>query len=402
MTSLEYRTIPEKDLDRALDLTYLVFLLDDQEDRRERHRTRLLACERVGAYDEDRLIGMVAAHALTPSVPGGELPCAGVTFVSVAPTHRRRGVLRGMLAELWRRCAAHGQPLAALWAADAGLYGRFGFGAATHVHGVEIDAAKPLDLRVEPAGLPLRLLAPEDAPAVVGRLHAAARAARAGRLARDDAWWRTHILPETEEDDPSLSPPRVVTVGDDPRDPVGYAVYRTGGDTVALAELEADDPAAAAALWRYLASIDLTDKVRAWGRPLDDPLLYFAADRDQVRVVKSAPGLWLRLLDVPAALEGRAWSAPCDTVLDLTDADLPANAGRHRLTAGPDGATVTRTDAAPDLSLDVRDLAACYLGGTELRHLVRAGLVAEHTPGAAERLDAALRTAYLPHTTDEF
>ncbi|MBH1933295.1 GNAT family N-acetyltransferase [Streptomyces sp. AV19] len=411
MTTLEFRTIPEAHLDRALDLTYLVFLLSPDEERRKLHRDMLLGAERIGAYDGDDLVGMLAARPLLLSVPGGELPCAGVTFVSVAPTHRRRGVLRGMMDELGNRCRDNGQPLAALWAAEAVIYGRFGFGAATHCHGVEIDSLRPLNLRIEPADLPVRLVDPADAPGLLGPLHAANRARRAGRVARDDDWWRTRTLPATEEDAPELSAPRVVTLGAPGTPPAGYAVYRTGDGSnvpgapdgiVAVSELEADTPGAAAALWRYLASIDLTARVRAWGRPLDDPLLHFAADRDQVLVSREFPALWLRVLDVTAALEARAWAAPCDLVLEITDPRAPGGTGRHRLAAGPDGATVTRTDDTPDLTFDVRELSACYLGGTELRHLARAGLVTEHTPGAVARLDAALRTEFLPHTTDEF
>lgn len=408
MTTLAFRTLPKAHLDRALDLADLAFHGNPEDEERAKHREYLRRCDRVGAYDGDELVGMLGALPLALSVPGGELPCAGATFVAVAPTHRRRGILSGMLAELWRRCADQGRPLAALWVSQAAIYGRFGCAPATYGYTVEIDSGRPLALRTAPADLPLRLVAPERTPGAVGPLHAAQRALRAGRVARDDYWWRAQVLPETDEDNDELGPPRVVTLG---TPPVGYAVYRTEsgddepgapGGTVHVLELEADTPAAAAALWQYLASIDLTSKVRAWGRPLDDPLLLLAADRDQVRVTQEFPALWLRLVDVAAALEARSWAAPCDLVLDLADEALPANAGRHRLAAGPAGAALTRTDDAPDLALDVRELAACYLGGTELRHLVRAGLVTEHTPGAAAALDAALRTEYLPHTTDEF
>lgn len=171
---------------------------------------------------------------------------------------------------------------------------------------------------------------------------------------------------------------------------------------VRVDELEADTPAVAAALWECVASLDLTGQVRAWGRPVDDPLLHFAADRDQVRVTAQFPALWLRLVDVRAALTERSWAASVEVVLEVHDVRMPANAGRFRLLAGPDGATYEHADSAADLALDVRELAACYLGGTRVEELVAAGLVREHTPGSAAALDAALRTAVLPHTSDEF
>ncbi|MEJ8651078.1 sterol carrier protein domain-containing protein [Streptomyces sp. MS1.AVA.3] len=209
-----------------------------------------------------------------------------------------------------------------------------------------------------------------------------------------------------------FGPVRVVVLGAPGEQPGGYAFYRTRGPVegpgvVLVDELEAESAPAAAALWCYLASIDLTSTVRARTRPADDPLLYLAADRDQVRVTGQEPNLWLRLVDVRTALTARSWAAPVDLVLDLRDTALPVNAGRFRLTAGPAdpadpagpvGATWEPTDDAPDISLDVRELASCYLGGTPLRHFVHAGLATEHTPGAVRRLDAALETAWLPFT----
>ncbi|TVL92891.1 GNAT family N-acetyltransferase [Streptomyces sp. SAJ15] len=416
MTSLDFRTVPDAHLDRALDLAYLVFHDKVEEEKRKTHLDFMRRCERVGAYDGEQLVGLLGALPLRLSVPGGELPCAGVTFVCVAPTHRRRGVLTGMIDELWRRCARAGQPIAALWVSEASIYGRFGFDPATRSFTVEIDSARPLALRVDADERPLRFVDAEAMPALLGPFHDGRRALRAGRMARDEHWWREELMnPDNQEDD-GFGPPRTVVIGGDggtdPDAVAGYAIYRTrGGDdsagtpgTVDVYDVEAESAPVAAALWRYLASIDLTEKVRAWGRPLDDPLLLFAADRDQVRVVQEFPALWLRLVDVSAALRARGWAADVDLVLELSDARLPANAGRFRLTvtADGDGVTYEATDDAPDLGLDVRELAACYLGGTRLAHLVRAGLATEHTPGAAERLDAALHTEWLPHTTDEF
>ncbi|MFE7115279.1 GNAT family N-acetyltransferase [Streptomyces sp. NPDC057654] len=403
---MRFGDIPEARIDRAIDHAGLVFHDTYDEDERAGHRTFLRRCERVGAYDGEPLVGLLAAVPLQLSIPGGQLPCSGVTFVSVAPTHRRRGVLTGMLDELWRRCAAAGQPLAVLWASEAAIYGRFGFGPGTQLQTVEIDSSRPLDLRVTPDPRPLRLVPAADAPAVIGPLYEATRGERAGRFARDVYWWSESVLPEKAEDEDDLGPPRVVVLGGD--QPAGYAIYRvrdTGGDApdaVELIELEAETPAVAAALWKYLADIDLTAKVRAWARPADDVLPLIAGDRDQVRVVREAPALWVRLVDVTTALTARSWAAPVDLVLDLRDAALPANEGRFRLTTDAKTCTYERVTDPADLSLDVRELSACYLGGARLVHLLRAGLITEHTPGAARVLDDALHTEYLPFTTDEF
>ncbi|MYW70018.1 GNAT family N-acetyltransferase [Streptomyces sp. SID8379] len=406
--SVQFRAVPEPQIERALALAYLVFHESPEGDKRRHHEKVLATCLRIGAYDGDELVGFAAAHPFDLSVPGGaQLPCPGVTFVSVAPTHRRRGVLSGMMAELFSRCAAEGAPLVSLWASEASIYGRFGYGAGTYGATVEIDSSRPLALRVSPDPRPLRLVDTDAAPALLGPYFERTRTRRAGRLGRTPEWWREEWLVDKDEEDDELSPPRVVALGD----PLaGYAIYRTkpGDDArrtpglVRLDDLEADSPQVAAALWSYLAAIDLTGRVRAWGRPVDDPLTLFAADRDQVRVTEEFPALWVRLVDVRAALAARTWAAPADVVLEVRDDRLPANAGTFRLIASPDGFSYAPTADSPDLSLEVRDLASAYLGAVTVRSSVAAGLVTEHTPGAASMLDAALAVGTMPHTVDEF
>ncbi|MFK0217163.1 GNAT family N-acetyltransferase [Streptomyces vinaceus] len=409
---VDIREVPEADIDRALELAYLVFHDRPEAEGRERHHALLRTCARLGAYDGDALVGFMAAHDFRLSVPGADLPCPGLTFVSVAPTHRRRGVLTALMDEQLRRTGAAGSPIAALWASESAIYGRFGYGSATQGATIEIDSTRPLALRIAPDPRPLRLVDPRDALAVIGPYHEAARAGRPGRPTRDAERWSESWLSEQDEEDEELGPPRIIVLGD-PGEPIaGYVLYRTKHEAdgaparspglVRVDELEADTPAVAAALWDCLAGLDLTGKVCAWGRPLDDPLLRFAADRDQVRVTAQFPALWLRLVDVRAALTRRSWAAPVEVVLEVADVRLPANAGRYRLKAGPGGAAYERATAPADLEFDVRDLAACYLGGTRAVELVAAGLVAERTPGAAAALDAALHTPLLPHTADEF
>ncbi|WP_030766548.1 MULTISPECIES: GNAT family N-acetyltransferase [unclassified Streptomyces] len=409
---VDIREVPESDIDRALELAYLVFHDRPEKEVREKHHALLASCDRIGAYDGTALAGFMAAHDFRLSVPGADLPCPGLTFVGVAPTHRRRGVLTALMDEMLRRTAAAGSPLAALWASEAAIYGRFGYGSATTGITIEIDSTRPLALRIDPDRRPLRLVDPEEAVAAVGPFHEAARAGRAGRPTRSAERWSQEWLTEQDEEDEELSPPRIIVLGEADQPIAGYVLYRTKPEDgagsarvpglVRVDELEADTPAVAAALWECVASLDLTGKVRAWGRPVDDPLLHFAADRDQVRVTAQFPALWLRLVDVGAALTERSWAAPVDVVLEVHDVRMPANAGRFRLVAGPAGATYEHADSAPDLALNVRELGACYLGGTRVEELVAAGLVREHTPGAAAALDAALRTAVLPHTGDEF
>jgi predicted acetyltransferase len=288
---------------------------------------------------------------------------------------------------------AAGRPIAALWASESVIYGRYGFGSAAPALGVEVDTGKPLRLRIEPDARSLRLIDLEGAEEVLNPLYERSRRRRAGQLVRDPEWWRRNHLLEADPDHKERTAPHIVLHDE------GYAIFRTshqhGRGRVHLQELIADTPPAEAALWTFLASIDLTETIEG-SRPLDDTLRAISADLDQIKVTELAPALWLRLTDVPAALAARSWAAKPDLVLDVQDDRLTANHGRWRLTG-------EKTDAAADLTLQVRDLAAAYLsGGTPITTLVRTGLATEHTDGAAASLDAALATPYGPHLTDDF
>ena len=364
-------------------------------EQQARFREELSAMDCVGVHLDGELVGVAAARSLQLTFPGGELDVAGITSVAVLPTHRRRGVLRALMGELLERAGAAGQPMAALFAAEGGIYGRFGFGAATRMASLRVDARAPLGLRVSPSQARMRLLDGDDALAAIRPLHDEVRSLRPGRPARDATWWANRTL----RDNPQQTPVRTVVLGE-PGDEEGYAVYDTSIATfpsdrvqVRVRQLEARTPAAEAALWRYLTSIDLADEVVASLRPEDDRLLSLAANPDQVVVSRLRPGLWARLLDAPAVLAAREWAHPPDLVLELRDEDRSANAGRWHLTPG----ACVETRAAPDIVVGVRELSgACFGAPVAMLRAANAGLVEERTTGTVLRLDAALALPRAP------
>ena len=395
MSDLEIRDVPDSDVDQMIGLTDFVFHdRTKDEDERERAEWWFGRAERIGAYDGSRLVGMVAALPIPISVPGGDLPSANVTAVGVLPTHRRRGILSTLMDRCLADQVAAGRPVAALWASEAAIYGRYGFGSSAPRIRTEVRTVQPLRLRIEPDPRPLRLIDPAGAEEILNPLYERSRRRRGGQLARDPEWWRRNQLREADDEDPKRTLPRIVVLD---ADPGGYALYRADlSGKVHLAELVGDTPAVEAALWQFLASIDLTESLHCWSRPLDDTLLAASGDLDQIKVTEQSSALWFRLTDLPAALAGRSWATETDLVLGVLDERIPANQGLWRLTG-------ERTDTLADLTLQSRDLAAAYLGGgTSIRTLVRTGLATEHTPQAAARLDAALATPYGPQLTDHF
>jgi len=343
------------------------------------------------------LAGVHASYPFTLPVPGGSTPCSGLTWVGVRPDHRRRGLLSSMIATHFDRSIARGEPVSALFAAEAGIYGRFGYGGAAD--DVRLTVQRGAALRDVPgsAALDLRLEAADDAlhSDLIHAVHAAAGAGRPGWIERTSTLLRARHLADPRPWREGAEALQIAVVRDAGA-VRGYALFRrksawssTGpAGTVHVAELAALDPAATHRLWTFLLDLDLMSTVETPMLAADDALLSLLVDRRGAgpRVVDN---LWVRLLDVPVALAARRYCAPVDVVLEVTDAHLPANAARWRVRTGAphvDGpgypATVDATQDIADLTLDVRELGAAYLGGRSLAALASAGLVVEHRAGA--------------------
>jgi predicted acetyltransferase len=361
----------------------------------------------LGIWDGDQCVGTSGAFSFRVTVPGGtSVPAAGITMVTVAATHRRRGLLRSMMRRQLDDIRSWGEPLAVLTASEPVIYGRFGYGIATHQYNVEIDTTR-VRLSVPPGtdDVRLRYAAPTDVLDACEAVYARLVPGRPGRLARRPGWERVALLdPEGDRDGAS---PLQCVIAERDHEVVGYARYRIkrGGDhrgaafTVVLDELEALDPATHAALWRFLFEIDLTSTLVARGRPVDEAWQYMVSDIRRC-AVRMRDALHVRLVDVGAALEARTYQAPVDVVFEVEDAFCPWNEGRWRLTGDTKGATCVRTSDAADLALSVRELGAAYLGGVSLASLAAAGRVRELRQGALAEASVGFSSAvapWLPH-----
>lgn len=344
-------------------------------------------------------------------VPGATIDCSGLTWVGARPDQRRRGLLNSMIDTHFERSLSRGEPVSALFAAEHAIYGRFGYGSASD--DVRVTAPRGAALRDVPGSADLTVTfetvdVERHAP-VVDAVHRAAGAGRPGWITRDTREHRERALadpPAWREGGEAL---RIVTVLDGAGSVRGYALFRRksswglGGPagTVQVREAVALDAAATHRLWSFLLDLDLMATVEGPMLPADDTLLLLLVDQRGTSP-RITDNVWVRLLDLPVALAGRRYSAPLDVVLDVTDTRLPANAGRWRLTTGErasDGAwpaSVQRTDDDADLTLDVRELGAAYLGGRSIAAQARAGLVAELTPGAVQSTAAAFAWSVAP------
>ncbi|MFF1718704.1 GNAT family N-acetyltransferase [Streptomyces sviceus] len=361
----------------------------------------------IGVWDGERCVGTAGAFGFRLTVPGGaSVPAAGVTMVGVAGTHRRRGLLTSMMRRQLDDVRSWGEPLAVLTASEPVIYGRFGYGVGTYHVNAEIDTTR-VRLSVPPGtdDVRLRYAAPADVLDACEAVYARLVPRRPGMVARIPGWERLWLL-DPESDRGGASPLQCVVAERD-GEVVGFVRYRVKADwepagpkgTVVLSDLEALDPATHGALWRFLFDLDLTSRIDARRRPVDEAWQYLVSDVRRCSLLVR-DSLHVRLVDVGAALEARTYQTPVDVVLEVEDSFCPWNTGRWRLSGDTKGASCARTTDPADLALSVRELGAAYLGGVSLASLAGAGLVRELRQGALAEATVGFGSAvapWLPH-----
>ncbi|MBC9718121.1 GNAT family N-acetyltransferase [Streptomyces sp. TRM66268-LWL] len=406
--TLDIRTLEPGDWDRWFSALELAFGGVREAPQEREFDQSVTETERsIGVWDGDRVVGTAGAFSFRLAVPGGALvPAAGVTMVSVAPTHRRRGILTSMMRRQLDDVRALGEPLAVLTASEPEIYGRFGYGIATLQLGAEIDSTR---VRLAaPAGtddVRLHLVDGKETLERCEELYARLVPQRPGMLARLETW-KPGFLVDPPEDREGASPLQCLLAERD-GELVGYARFRTKPDwdsagprgTVKVQHMDAVDAAAQTAMLRHFLSMDLMAKVELRNRPVDDAWQHLVSDirRCDLRLRDS---LHLRPVEVGAALEARTYRTPVDVVFEVSDPFCPWNEGRWRLTGDSLGASCKRTEDAADLSLSVRELGAAYLGGFTLTALAAAGRVRELRAGALASASLAFGSdvaPWLPH-----
>ena len=354
-----------------------------------------------GAFDADTAVGTLRSFATPLTVPGpAEVTAAALTNVTVAPTHRRRGLLTGMITADLRDSADRGEPLGILIASEYPIYGQFGYGPAVEAATYRVDA-ETVRFRSPGCGqveLVDQATLRTEAPAVYERV----RVAQPGAIGRSARWW-DKVTEQIEV--PGAAPtPGYQAVYRSPGGSVdGYLRYSAESDwrdmrprgTLRVTELVAATADAYHRLWRYCCEVDLITRVEAGDRPVDEALPWLLDDGRTVRQMGRHDFLWVRILDVAAALSARRYPVAGGLVLEVTDR-LGITGGRFAVEGGPDGASCTRSTAGADLTLSVDSLGALYMGAVSPLTLGRAGRVDEETPGALARAETFLRSSLTP------
>ena len=372
---MEIRTITEDELTAFRESLLQTFGGDTEVDPTGNERIRALIDYRSQAwavFDGKAIVGTAASFQLSLGVPGGSLPTAGLTMVTVRPTHRRRGLLRQLMQRHLDDAKQRDYAASALWASEASIYGRFGYGVAAEHDTIEIEDTRLLAITPRPFDV-VEWIDEAQARERLPDIYARATANRPGILRRSDVWWRERRFLEIpwSREGASLRRHVVARRGDML---VGYVAYRQkhqdgpvpGGKTQII-ELHGIDARAEATLWQFVLSMDLFRRVSWWAAPTDDPLALVV---DNARLVKRTrtDNVWLRIEDAPAALRARRYTS--DGVLRVS-----VEGTSYELVVEDGHGACTKTSREPELDLDRPALGSLYLGGFTATRLARAGLV---------------------------
>jgi predicted acetyltransferase len=366
----------------------------------------------LGLFEGGQVLATAGIYSRTLTVPGAVVPCAGITWVTVAPTVRRRGVLTEMMRrQLTGLHEEEREPVAALWASEFPIYGRFGYAPAAYRGGLT-GRLERLRLRpdVDLGTGRVDLVDKEAYRQAATALYDQVRRFVPGNLARDERWWDRRVLdlPDQRNGATAL---RFLLHTETDGSVTGYAAWRmkerwddeTGepDGTLIVEEVRAGSTAAYASLWKVLLSVDLVRTVTVPLASPDDPLRSLVTD---ARALATRPidSLWVRLVDVGRALSARRYPARIDMVFEVRDPFCPWNTGRWHVWGHPAGAFCDRTDRDPDIVLGIEELSAVYLGGVSLATLQAAGRVTEVSPGAVTLASTAFGWPVTPWCPDEF
>ncbi|MDC3955745.1 GNAT family N-acetyltransferase [Polyangium jinanense] len=405
--TIEIRLLGPEHADEFAHPILTAFGLPPSPERAERSRRLPEFVTRIGAYDGNAIVGSAGAFAFDFSTPGGgTVPTSGLTMVAVMPTHRRRGILRKLIERQLADARDRGQPIAALWATEATIYGRFGYGIAAFSGDVSIERDRSAFVG-SPVPFEAHFVSEAEALERMPPLYERARRAAPCMPSRSPLWWSLRRLLDVESTRAGSGPLQRVIVKVDGRDE-GYALYRTRLEmtapqipvvTVTVQEAMGASPAGTRAVWRYLCDIDLATRINATCLSPDHPLFLLLAEPRRMHY-RTYDSVWVRIVDVPRALAARRYGAEGSIVIEVDDEFCPWNTGRYRLDAAT--SHVTRTEDPCDLRVSAAALGSAYLGGFSFSRLAEIGGVIPRTEGALERADRMFVGSRLPYCPEIF
>ncbi|MDE0301368.1 MAG: GNAT family N-acetyltransferase [Candidatus Poribacteria bacterium] len=348
----------------------------------------------LGAIEDSVVVGTAHSYRYDLIVPGGKLPFAGVGWVSVRPTHRRRGILTALMKRQLEDMYERGETLATLGSSESIIYGRYGYGIGAMKENWRIERKHTaIEFAAETSGRTV-FVSPAEMREIFPGVYERVAAGRPGMAAsRPGFIWDTWVADYEPLRRGSSAGYYAIHELDGEID--GYVCYRTAGNTLIVRELLAASDAAYAALWQFCFGVDLKTEIEAPGRAVDEQLVWMLADPRRLERIKT-DGMWIRLVDVKTALSGRRYAQNGRLVIEVQDPVCPWNEGYYELDGGPAGAECRLTKDSPDLVLSATNLASTYLGTIKFSTLYCAGHIEERSSGALARADSMFSASREP------
>jgi predicted acetyltransferase len=403
----ELRPVAPERMRAFLEVTETSFGADLPDDVFESLRHVVESDRAMGAYEGGTMVGTAGAYSLRMTVPGGQVACAGVSLVGVVPSHRRRGVMTLMMTSQLREIRERGEPIAALWASEDSIYGRFGYGTASMQALIDVPRVRATFLDDSPVRGRVRLVDREEAIQLFPAVYERVRGVTPGMFVRSEAWWRHRVLRDASKDEDG---PFFRALLEHEGEPAGYVVYRVQqrwerGVTQAavdLREVMAATPAAMLDAWKFAFGIDLVESIRttSFFLPSHHPLLLMVEQPRYLGFLLSN-GLWLRIVDVASALAARGYTGSGSVTVAVRDPLFEENSKTWRMEVDDGAAQVAPTDAAPDVALGIAELGSIYLGEFTFSEMAAAGRVSGEAAALA-RADSLWRTSVAPWCPEIF
>ena len=347
----------------------------------------------VLAFDDEELVGTSAGYDFRMTVPGGPSKFYGVTEVTVASTHRRRGILRAMMQRLLSKGRDEGHHIAGLWASESNIYGRFGFGVSGETQVAKLDTRHGVFRKTHELQGQVRFADLGKMRQAAPKIWEKAASQTPGMIMRRDGEWDWRYNPQRVKNIQRRKP--FFVIYSENSDPLGYAEYSVeerhrdmhSANLVRVRELIPATTTAEIALWRYILDIDLASEIYHEQHPKKSNLLWLLADPRKLSL-EPYDSMWIRILDPTKALAARTYSAPGEIAIALTDDFCPWTKGVYLLTVDDIGnVTCDRTDRLPDVTMPIASLGSIYMGAMLLSDLARAGRVTEHKSGSVAQID---------------
>lgn len=359
------------------------------------------------AHDGDRIVGSLGCFAFDMTVPDGSVSCAGTTWVTVAPSHRRQGVLRSMMRSHLDEAVEHGDAIAALWASDSAIYGRFGYGMAVDAVELDLDRTTAEFLPGLPTPDRIDMVTADAAASILPPLYERIRLEVPATFSRSEAWWQHRRLRDTPDRREGKTAFRFAVSYDTDDEPSGYAQFRVeskfdgahSDDRLEIIEMFGTSPSSWLALWTLVMGFDLVTHIEASKRPVDDPIFQFLVGLRRAKRTLTDT-MWVRVLDVGAAMTARSYATTDAVTIDVKDS-MGYAAGRHRIAWDGTVATHASTSDPSDLRVDVSTLGVALMGRPAFVDGVRAGTVGGSLESAF-RADRMFRHARAPFCPEVF